>query len=158
MMSRLFGFVSQQVSITILDENDNSPVFDITSDTSVDIAENTPMGEKVAVVLGRDKDAGLNGLVRMVSQHGPNDHTSALLYSLTHFHFMQVLTLRNNTEVTRTCFSLTSADSHSLVDVLAQRSPKVTSKAFFLPSVAHPADCYPLQQCAAFSLRHLFEF
>lgn len=48
-----------------MDENDNSPVFDITSDTSVDIAENTPMGEKVAVVLGRDRDAGLNGLVRM---------------------------------------------------------------------------------------------
>ncbi|KAF7666879.1 hypothetical protein LDENG_00090080 [Lucifuga dentata] len=51
------------VSITILDENDNSPAFDITSDTSVDIPENTPMGKKVAVVLGRDKDAGLNGLV-----------------------------------------------------------------------------------------------
>uniref|UniRef100_A0A3Q3WPX5 Cadherin-23 n=1 Tax=Mola mola TaxID=94237 RepID=A0A3Q3WPX5_MOLML len=54
---------STVVSITILDENDNSPEFDITSDTSVDIAESTPMGEKVAVVLGRDKDAGLNGLV-----------------------------------------------------------------------------------------------
>lgn len=40
-------------------------MFDITSDTSVDIAENTPMREKVAVVLGRDKDAGLNGLVRI---------------------------------------------------------------------------------------------
>ncbi|XP_049455634.1 cadherin-23 isoform X4 [Epinephelus fuscoguttatus] len=52
-----------KVSITILDENDNSPEFDITSDTSVDIPENTPMGKKVAVVLGRDKDAGLNGLV-----------------------------------------------------------------------------------------------
>lgn len=48
-----------------MDENDNSPVFDITSDTSVDIAENTPMREKVAVVLGRDKDAGVNGLVRI---------------------------------------------------------------------------------------------
>ncbi|XP_068183037.1 cadherin-23 [Antennarius striatus] len=52
-----------KVSITILDENDNSPEFDITSDTSVDIPENTPMGERVAVVLGRDKDARLNGLV-----------------------------------------------------------------------------------------------
>ncbi|XP_034464114.1 cadherin-23 isoform X1 [Hippoglossus hippoglossus] len=52
-----------KVSITILDENDNSPVLDITSDTSVDILENAPMGKKVAVVLGRDKDAGLNGLV-----------------------------------------------------------------------------------------------
>ena len=59
-----FERLSWQVSITILDENDNSPEFDITSDTSVDIAENSPMGKKVAVVLGRDKDAGLNGLVR----------------------------------------------------------------------------------------------
>lgn len=59
-----FDLTSRQVSITILDENDNSPEFDITSDTSVDILENTPMGKKVAVVLGRDKDAGLNGLVR----------------------------------------------------------------------------------------------
>uniref|UniRef100_A0A8D3DQ62 Cadherin-23 n=1 Tax=Scophthalmus maximus TaxID=52904 RepID=A0A8D3DQ62_SCOMX len=54
---------STVVSITILDENDNSPELDITSDTSVDIPENTPMGKRVAVVLGRDKDAGLNGRV-----------------------------------------------------------------------------------------------
>ncbi|XP_061601899.1 cadherin-23 [Cololabis saira] len=52
-----------KVSITIVDENDNSPEFDITSDTSVSIPENTPMGKKVAVVLGKDRDAGLNGLV-----------------------------------------------------------------------------------------------
>ena len=52
------------MSITILDENDNSPEFDITSDTSVGILENTPIGNKVAVVLGRDKDAGNNGMVR----------------------------------------------------------------------------------------------
>uniref|UniRef100_A0A3B3CED5 Cadherin-23 n=1 Tax=Oryzias melastigma TaxID=30732 RepID=A0A3B3CED5_ORYME len=54
---------SNVVSITILDENDNSPEFDITSDTSVSIPEDTPLGRKVAVVLGRDRDAGLNGLV-----------------------------------------------------------------------------------------------
>uniref|UniRef100_A0A3P8WJC5 Cadherin-23 n=1 Tax=Cynoglossus semilaevis TaxID=244447 RepID=A0A3P8WJC5_CYNSE len=54
---------STVVSITILDENDNSPEFDITSDTSVDVPENTPLGRKVATVLGRDRDAGLNGLV-----------------------------------------------------------------------------------------------
>ncbi|XP_043991850.1 cadherin-23 isoform X2 [Gambusia affinis] len=52
-----------KVSITILDENDNSPVFDMTSDTSVSIPENTAMGRKVAVVLAKDSDAGLNGLV-----------------------------------------------------------------------------------------------
>uniref|UniRef100_A0A3Q2QWK0 Cadherin-23 n=1 Tax=Fundulus heteroclitus TaxID=8078 RepID=A0A3Q2QWK0_FUNHE len=54
---------STVVSITILDENDNSPVFDMTSDTSVSIPENTAMGRKVAVVLARDQDAGMNGLV-----------------------------------------------------------------------------------------------
>lgn len=53
------------MSITILDENDNSPEFDITSDISRAIPENTPKGTKVAVVLGRDRDAGLNGLVRV---------------------------------------------------------------------------------------------
>ncbi|XP_069045127.1 cadherin-23 [Lepisosteus oculatus] len=54
---------STVVSITILDENDNSPEFDITSDSSVDVPENTPRGRRVAVVLGRDRDAGKNGLV-----------------------------------------------------------------------------------------------
>ncbi|XP_056147700.1 cadherin-23 [Lampris incognitus] len=52
-----------KVSIAILDENDNSPEFDITSDSSVDILEDTPIGQKVAMVLGRDRDAGKNGLV-----------------------------------------------------------------------------------------------
>ncbi|XP_076141861.1 cadherin-23 [Alosa pseudoharengus] len=52
-----------KVSITIEDENDNSPQFDITSDVSVNIPEDTPIGQKVAVVLARDKDAGNNGLV-----------------------------------------------------------------------------------------------
>ncbi|XP_048863831.1 cadherin-23 isoform X2 [Brienomyrus brachyistius] len=52
-----------KVSITILDENDNSPEFDITSDVSVEIPESTPIGKRVAVVLARDKDAGNNGLV-----------------------------------------------------------------------------------------------
>lgn len=63
-----------------MDENDNSPVFDITSDTSVDIAENTPMREKVAVVLGRDKDAGVNGLVRIKLTHTDKIFRLALKY------------------------------------------------------------------------------
>ncbi|KAJ8336511.1 hypothetical protein SKAU_G00377310 [Synaphobranchus kaupii] len=37
---------STVVSITILDENDNSPQFDITSDLSVEIPENTPIGKR----------------------------------------------------------------------------------------------------------------
>lgn len=57
-------FAPSQVSVTILDENDNSPEFDITSETSVSIPENTAMGRRVAVMLARDQDAGLNGLVR----------------------------------------------------------------------------------------------
>ncbi|XP_037533900.1 cadherin-23 [Nematolebias whitei] len=52
-----------KVSVTILDENDNSPEFDITSETSVSVPENTAMGTRVAVMLARDQDAGLNGLV-----------------------------------------------------------------------------------------------
>ncbi|TRY86763.1 hypothetical protein DNTS_008300 [Danionella cerebrum] len=54
---------STVVSITILDENDNSPEFDLTSDTSVNVPEDAPIGLRVAVVMARDKDAGLNGLV-----------------------------------------------------------------------------------------------
>lgn len=83
---RLSFNASQQVSVTILDENDNSPVFDITSDTSVDIAENTPMGKKVAVVLGRDKDAGLNGLVR-INKKGRKTWTHVDKRSLNFFLF-----------------------------------------------------------------------
>ncbi|KAL2082875.1 hypothetical protein ACEWY4_020648 [Coilia grayii] len=54
---------STVVSITILDENDNSPQFDITSHVSVDVPEDTPIGHRVALVLARDIDAGNNGLV-----------------------------------------------------------------------------------------------
>ncbi|XP_040418742.1 cadherin-23 isoform X6 [Cygnus olor] len=52
-----------KVTITILDENDNSPQFDITSDSAVSVAENSPVGRRVAVVLARDPDAGSNGQV-----------------------------------------------------------------------------------------------
>uniref|UniRef100_A0A8C2JA51 Cadherin-23 n=1 Tax=Cyprinus carpio TaxID=7962 RepID=A0A8C2JA51_CYPCA len=61
---------STVVSITILDENDNSPEFDITSDLSVAIPEDTPIGQRVAVVLARDKDAGRNGLVNFTLMAG----------------------------------------------------------------------------------------
>ncbi|KAI6066661.1 cadherin-23 [Aix galericulata] len=52
-----------QVTITVLDENDNSPQFDITSDSAISVAEDSPVGRRVAVVLARDPDAGSNGQV-----------------------------------------------------------------------------------------------
>ncbi|KAI4872497.1 hypothetical protein NFI96_021250 [Prochilodus magdalenae] len=61
---------STVVSITILDENDNSPEFDLTSDLSVNVPEDTPMGRRVAMVLGRDRDAGNNGLVNFTLAAG----------------------------------------------------------------------------------------
>ncbi|XP_030344443.1 cadherin-23 isoform X2 [Strigops habroptila] len=52
-----------KVTITVLDENDNSPQFDITSDSSVSVAEDSAVGKRVALVLARDPDAGSNGQV-----------------------------------------------------------------------------------------------
>nr|XP_030131496.3 cadherin-23 isoform X1 [Taeniopygia guttata] len=52
-----------KVTITVLDENDNSPQFDITSDSSVSVAEDSAVGKRVALVLARDPDAGRNGQV-----------------------------------------------------------------------------------------------
>ncbi|XP_057885306.1 cadherin-23 [Melospiza georgiana] len=52
-----------KVTITVLDENDNSPQFDITSDSSVSVAEDIAVGKRVALVLARDPDAGSNGQV-----------------------------------------------------------------------------------------------
>ncbi|NXT17396.1 CAD23 protein, partial [Syrrhaptes paradoxus] len=54
---------STVVTITVLDENDNSPQFDITSDSSVSVAEDSAVSKRVAVVLARDPDAGSNGQV-----------------------------------------------------------------------------------------------
>uniref|UniRef100_A0A8D2M3P2 Cadherin-23 n=1 Tax=Zonotrichia albicollis TaxID=44394 RepID=A0A8D2M3P2_ZONAL len=54
---------STVVTITVLDENDNSPEFDITSDSSVSVAEDIAVGKRVALVLARDPDAGSNGQV-----------------------------------------------------------------------------------------------
>ncbi|NXA36649.1 CAD23 protein, partial [Eudromia elegans] len=54
---------STVVTITVLDENDNSPQFDITSDSAVSVAEDCAVGKRIAVVLARDPDAGSNGQV-----------------------------------------------------------------------------------------------
>lgn len=65
---RLSPTLCPQVTITVLDENDNSPQFDITSDSSVSVAEDSAVGKRVAVVLARDPDAGSNGQVRTLAQ------------------------------------------------------------------------------------------
>ncbi|POI31302.1 hypothetical protein CIB84_004949, partial [Bambusicola thoracicus] len=54
---------STVVTITVLDENDNSPQFDITSDSAVSVPEDSMVGRRVAVVLAHDPDAGSNGQV-----------------------------------------------------------------------------------------------
>ncbi|KAF0874469.1 CAD23 protein, partial [Crocuta crocuta] len=54
---------SLQVYITVLDENDNSPQFDFTSDSAVSLPEDCPMGQHVATVKAQDPDAGSNGQV-----------------------------------------------------------------------------------------------
>ncbi|XP_048194923.1 cadherin-23 isoform X1 [Perognathus longimembris pacificus] len=52
-----------KVYITVLDENDNSPRFDFTSDSMVSVPEDCPVGQRVATVKARDPDAGSNGQV-----------------------------------------------------------------------------------------------
>ncbi|XP_010604621.1 cadherin-23 isoform X2 [Fukomys damarensis] len=52
-----------KVYITVLDENDNSPRFDFTSDQAVSVPEDCPVGQRVATVKARDPDAGSNGQV-----------------------------------------------------------------------------------------------
>ncbi|NWU98686.1 CAD23 protein, partial [Upupa epops] len=54
---------STVVTIVVLDENDNSPQFDITSDSFVSVAEDIAVGKRVALVLARDPDTGSNGQV-----------------------------------------------------------------------------------------------
>lgn len=56
-------FICSQVYITVLDENDNSPRFDVTSDSAVSVFEDCPVGQRVATVKARDPDAGSNGQV-----------------------------------------------------------------------------------------------
>uniref|UniRef100_A0A3Q2HCH9 Cadherin-23 n=1 Tax=Equus caballus TaxID=9796 RepID=A0A3Q2HCH9_HORSE len=51
------------VYITVLDENDNSPRFDFTSDSAVSVPEDCPVGQRMATVKARDPDAGSNGQV-----------------------------------------------------------------------------------------------
>ncbi|XP_030655109.1 cadherin-23 isoform X2 [Nomascus leucogenys] len=52
-----------KVYITVLDENDNSPRFDFTSDSAVSVPEDCPVGQRVATVKAWDPDAGSNGQV-----------------------------------------------------------------------------------------------
>ncbi|XP_055454812.1 cadherin-23 [Psammomys obesus] len=52
-----------KVYVTVLDENDNSPRFDFTSDSAISVPEDCPVGQRVATVKARDPDAGSNGQV-----------------------------------------------------------------------------------------------
>ncbi|KAI4529340.1 hypothetical protein MG293_020588 [Ovis ammon polii] len=54
---------STVVYITVLDENDNSPRFDFTSDSAISVPEDCTVGQRVATVKARDPDAGSNGQV-----------------------------------------------------------------------------------------------
>ncbi|XP_049711738.1 cadherin-23 isoform X2 [Elephas maximus indicus] len=54
---------STVVYITVLDENDNSPQFDFTSDLAVSVPEDCSVGQRVATVKAQDPDAGSNGQV-----------------------------------------------------------------------------------------------
>lgn len=47
----------------MLDENDNSPQFDFTSDLAVSVPEDCSVGQRVATVKAQDPDAGSNGQV-----------------------------------------------------------------------------------------------
>lgn len=58
-----FIHLSLQVQITVLDENDNSPQFDPTSESVANVAEDCPTGRRIALVMARDPDAGNNGVV-----------------------------------------------------------------------------------------------
>ncbi|XP_060710121.1 cadherin-23 [Hemiscyllium ocellatum] len=64
-----------KVIITIEDENDNSPVFDATSDSSVEIPEDAAVGKRVAVVFAHDLDAGRNAMVNFTILSGNTNKT-----------------------------------------------------------------------------------
>ncbi|XP_078284733.1 cadherin-23 [Rhinoraja longicauda] len=64
---------STVVIITVEDENDNGPVFDAGSDSSVEVQEDAPIGKQVAVVSARDLDAERNGQVNFTILSGNTD-------------------------------------------------------------------------------------
>ncbi|XP_050300468.1 cadherin-related tumor suppressor isoform X2 [Anthonomus grandis grandis] len=57
------------INVKVLDENDNSPVFD-PKQYSASIAENASIGAMVLQVSATDVDSGLNGRVRYFISHG----------------------------------------------------------------------------------------
>ncbi|XP_032868636.1 cadherin-23 isoform X2 [Amblyraja radiata] len=64
---------STVVIITVEDENDNGPVFDAGSDSSVEVQEDAPVGKQVAVISARDLDAERNGQVNFTILSGNTD-------------------------------------------------------------------------------------
>jgi len=59
-----------EVTVTVDDVNDNSPVFDRVGHYRVDVDENQPEGTHVTKVSARDKDKGQNGTVSYYFSQG----------------------------------------------------------------------------------------
>lgn len=47
-----------RVYINVIDVNDNAPIFNSTSSYVIELAEDTPIGDTVAVVMATDADEG----------------------------------------------------------------------------------------------------
>ena len=76
-----------EVTVTVDDVNDNSPVFDRKGHYRVDVDENQPEGTLVTQVSARDKDKGHNGTVSYYFSQGQwlsHSAVSHLVLSLTH--------------------------------------------------------------------------
>ncbi|KAJ3610697.1 hypothetical protein NHX12_022789, partial [Muraenolepis orangiensis] len=127
---------STVVSISILDENDNRPQMDITSDTSVSVLENTAIGVKVATVLGRDRDAGNNGMVRTVNHtYGEVYVNSPLDRESVDRYLLKVRAMDNGSPPRHTDHSLTV----NILDV-NDNAPVVESRRGYNVSVSEVGD------------------
>jgi hypothetical protein len=67
---------STDIDITVIDANDNSPVFDRDA-YEVRVPETAPVGTVLVTVRATDRDTGLNGAIRYeFSKHTVHDHGS----------------------------------------------------------------------------------
>ena len=66
----LFGYVN--VTVTVIDINDNFPVWKDDYSHCIEVEENYPAGDKVHIFNASDKDSGLNGKVTYSIVSGPD--------------------------------------------------------------------------------------